>query len=181
MTRNKVPRAKKTCLCKLFLTYTWQLFWKHHMNMWSNICCSVRSAKISSPDSDGGSNIGQPRYHLLTLMVGPSEGTSSENLNSHLVLLLLHRVLLFLYIEMKDQKTLANLGSNLRNILFFCLLQITYCLLFWNGFYTCFHTMKIYSKAPWLGNVFTNNTRKFTCVFRQYCYMRKIRDFMSMK
>ena len=50
-----------------------------------------RSAKISSPDTD------------CFILGGPSKGMSSENLNSFVVLLLLHRVLLFLYIEMKDQ------------------------------------------------------------------------------
>ena len=53
-------------------------------------------------------DIDQLRVHSLCWQFqmgggGPSEGMLSENLNSFLVLLLLHRVLLFLYIEMKDQ------------------------------------------------------------------------------
>ena len=47
----------------------------------------------------------------------PSEGTSSVNLNSFLVLLLPHRVLLFLYIEKKDQKDVTTLSPRLQWIL----------------------------------------------------------------
>ena len=45
----------------------WQLFWKHHMNMCSNIYCAVFICMCVCFGVE--SNISQQRYHLLTLTI----------------------------------------------------------------------------------------------------------------
>ena len=75
------------------------------VSVWLHLCTSSDCFEWGLID-----DIDQQRVHSFYWQFqmggiegGPSEGMSSENLNSFLVLLLLYRVFLFLYIEMKDQ------------------------------------------------------------------------------